>query len=189
MLNEILKIEPPEDYNVKLSHLGNLYVLDADKDGRVTLPEVLRFAEYCRDESNNFKGYEFNFQLQAQSTVRMWKDLQGSHEGDFSAWIGRLLYENAGVQFFEAVSPDIPFVNIESVKLLYDIMEMKTLKSFTLQDFFNLLQQAAEEMQMMPLERKELDNVIPLMVCQNFAKEFLFGFSKLFKEIGLHKNT
>ena len=78
-------------------------------------------------------------------------------------------------------------MNIESVKLLYDIMDMKMLKQFTLQDFFNLLQQAAEEQSMMPLERKELDNHIPLSVCQDFSREFLFGFSRLFKEVGLNK--
>ena len=37
----------------------------------------------------------------------------------------------------------------------------------------------------MALECKELDNYIPLSVCQDFAKEFLMGFGNLFKDIGL----
>jgi hypothetical protein len=191
VLSEVLKMLPPEDYNVRMSHIGNLFILDRDKDGRFTVAEFVSFAEYCRDESVNFKHYEFNFQLQAKSTLRMWKELQQGGEEDFAAWVGRLLYESCGVKSVK-ISADIPhvaFVGIEAVKLLYDVMEMKMLKSFTVQNFLHLLQQAAEEAELMPLECKDLDNMAPLCICQNFAKDFLFGFSGLFKEIGLHKNA
>ena len=39
----------------------------------------------------------------------------------------------------------------------------------------------------MALESKELDNYIPLSVCQDFAKEFIIGFSNVFKEVGLEQ--
>jgi hypothetical protein len=35
----VLALTPPEDFNVKLSHIGNLYVLDLDKDGRFLMKE------------------------------------------------------------------------------------------------------------------------------------------------------
>lgn len=187
VVSEVIKMNPPDDYAVKLSHISNLFVLDGNKDGRFTLEELYKFAEYCRDEGAKFKGYEFPFQLQAQSTLLMWKQLNHGTEDDFAAWIGRIIYENSGVEYFK-IGPGIAFVNIESVKLLYDLIGMHMLKSFSLQDFFNLLQHAAEESNLMPLESKELDNYIPLSICQDFAKEFLLGFSKLFKDIGLHKN-
>ena len=186
-VSEVIKMTPPDDYNVKLTHISNLFVMDSDKDGRFSLNEIYRFAEYCRDESDKFKGYEFTFQLQAQSTLLMWKQLQEGGEDEFAAWMGRLLYENFRVEYFK-ICPGVPFVNIESVKLLYDLLDMHMLKSFSLQDFFNLLQHSAEESNLMPLESKELDNYIPLSICQDFSKEFLIGFSKLFKDIGLHKN-
>ena len=191
VLSEVLKMLPPEDYNVRMNHIGNLFILDKDKDGRFTMQEFEEFAVYCRDESKNFKAYEFNFQLQAKSTLKMWNELQSGSEEDFAAWVGRLLYENCGVKSVK-ISPNLPhvaFVGIEAVKLLYDVMEMKMLKSFTVQNFLHLLQQAAEEADLMPLECKDLDNMAPLCICQNFAKDFLFGFSRLFKEIGLHKNA
>ena len=188
VLSEVVKITPPDDYNVKIGHIGNLFVLDRQKDGRFTIEDLFKFGEYCRDESSKFKGYEFTFQLQAQSTLLMWKELQAGAPEDFSGWVGRLLYENSPVQYF-AVAPGVPFVNIESAKLLYDVMDMKMLKGFSLQDFFNLLQQAAEENRLMPLECKDLDNYVPLSVCQEFSNDFLIGFSRLFKEIGLHKSS
>lgn len=118
--------------------------MDEDKDGRFTLEELINFGKFCNDQSLKFKGYEFQFQLQAQSTICLWQSVQKGDEDDFTAWVGRLLYENTGVQYFDSV-PDIPFVRIETVKLLYDILDMKLLNSFSLQNFFNLLQHAAEE--------------------------------------------
>lgn len=55
VLSEVLKIEPPEDYIVKIGHIGNLFILDQNKDGRFTLKEIIEFAKYCRDHSNTFK--------------------------------------------------------------------------------------------------------------------------------------
>lgn len=52
------------------------------------------------------------------------------------------------------------------------------------QKFFNLLQNCAEELGIMALECNELDGYVPLVVCQDFAREFIRGLSKLMKEIG-----
>lgn len=184
-------MEPPEDYHIRMNHIGNLFLLDTDKDGRFTLQDFEEFAVYCRDEKENFKLYEFSFQLQARSTLKMWNSLQNGSDGDFKAWIGRLLHESCDRKSFSIPSNLllVEFVGIEAVNLLYEIMEMKMLKSFTVQNFLHLLQQAAEEADLMPLEDIKLDNMVPLCICQNFAEEFLVGFSTLFKEIGLHKNT
>ena len=54
------------------------------------------------------------------------------------AWIGRMLYENKGVEYFDNYE-DVPFVKIDSVKLLYDVLNLQILGSLSLQDFFHLL--------------------------------------------------
>lgn len=64
VLSEVLELAPPEDFNVKLSHIGNLYVLDEDKDGRFSMKELVNFGNYCAKNVQNFKTYEFHFQLQ-----------------------------------------------------------------------------------------------------------------------------
>jgi hypothetical protein len=40
---------------------------------------------------------------------------------------------------------------------------------------------------MMALESRELDDFVPLTVCQEFARDFLVGFKGLYKEIELEK--
>ena len=70
--------------------------------------------------------------------MQLWQYLEQHGSENFSAWVGRLLYENSGVSYVDSV-PGIPFVKIQAVKLLYDILDMKVLGEFTLQTFFNLL--------------------------------------------------
>jgi len=41
----------------------------------------------------------------------------------------------------------------------------------------------------MALENRELDNYIPLIVCQEFAKYFFEGFKNLYTDIGLDKTN
>ena len=81
--------------------------------------------------------------------MKLWQSLKENGPDDFAAWVGRLLYENSGgpnngVHYIDTV-PDVPFVRMQAVKLLYDILDIKMLGDFTLQTFFNLLQQSAEE--------------------------------------------
>jgi len=139
-----MKLEPPEKYPVNFTHIGNLFVLDEDRDGRVTLEKLENYAHMCLQHSNSFKDYEFQYQIQAQCTLILFKQIEENGVEDLTAWIGRLLYENTEV-YYEDTLPNVAFVRIETVKLLYDIMDMKLLGGFTLQSFFNLLQQSAEE--------------------------------------------
>lgn len=96
--------------------------------------------------------------------MKLWNSLKENGADDFAAWIGRLLYENSRIEYVDAV-PDVPLVKIQAVKLLYDILNIQMLGDFTLQTFFNLLQQSAEEKNLMALECKELDSYIPLSIC------------------------
>ena len=43
-LSEVLKLETPDDCKVELNHLGNLFVLDGNNDGRVSLKDLRTFA-------------------------------------------------------------------------------------------------------------------------------------------------
>jgi len=46
-IHEIVTFQPPDDYPFTFKHIGNIFVLDKAKDGRVTLAELLEFALYC----------------------------------------------------------------------------------------------------------------------------------------------
>lgn len=46
-LTEILNIQHPEYYKFTFTHIGNLFLLDANKDGRISLSELENFALFC----------------------------------------------------------------------------------------------------------------------------------------------
>ena len=52
-LSEILKIEPPEEYPFNFYHIGNLYVLDNNQDGRIQKEEMIQFGLFCSKELKN----------------------------------------------------------------------------------------------------------------------------------------
>jgi hypothetical protein len=52
------------------------------------------------------------------------------------------------------------------------------------QEFLDLIQQAGEEVGLIPLEEKELDEVVPLKVVQTFSRQFISSFANLMKELG-----
>ena len=60
---------------------------------------------------------------------------------------------------------------------------MKT-NGINIQSFINMLQQCGEEAGLMNLDSEILDNFVPLIICQDFIREFVKGLFKLMKEIG-----
>jgi len=44
VLNDILSVELPDGYQFNLYHLGNLFCMDWNKDGRFTLDDLKSFA-------------------------------------------------------------------------------------------------------------------------------------------------
>lgn len=96
ILSEVLTLSHPEDFPFTFAHIGNLFVLDSDLDGRVKLSELEDFAMFCNKNLRNYKTYEFQSHLQAASTLELWKFIK-ENDNNFEnlvAWIGRLLYEN-----------------------------------------------------------------------------------------------
>ena len=183
-LGEMLQLKSQDEYPFSFAHLGILFVLDDDRDGRVTLEEFLKFGQICNLNMKNYKTYEFQSQLQAFTTLQLWHELKKPDgEGEIIGWVGRLLYENEEVRYFEN-KPGIPFIRLDTVKHLYDFCNVKVMNGMDLQMFFSLLQEYGEEKGMMVLECEEQDGYVPIVICQDFAGEFIRGLSKLMKEIG-----
>ena len=84
-----------------------------------------------------------------------------SNEDDFVAWLSRVLQENQTLHFFKT---DVAFVPQNTIKLLYEILHIKETHNIEFQDFFALMQQAGEEMEVMRVEDVAQDNFVALPV-------------------------
>lgn len=83
------------------------------------------------------------------------------------------------------IYPQQEYVNLEFIEPLYVIFEIQMLKSLSLQDLFNLMQQMAEEENILSLKYEQLDDFVPIVVVEFFISSFLKGYNNMYKEVGL----
>lgn len=72
VLTDILSINLPEDYAFNFFHLGHLFCMDNNKDGRFSLEDLQAFAKMAIKQISNYrqhKQHEINAQLQAYCTL------------------------------------------------------------------------------------------------------------------------
>ena len=105
------------------------------------------------------------------------------------AWLSRLLYEsNQGVVTFPEC-PDVQFIRSDTIKCLYEILNVRQTHNIEFQAFFALMQQTGEEQGYMTVEDESQDDFVPLPVIQGFATDFIKGFSRLMREIGFKQSS
>jgi len=184
VLSEVLRLKPPDDIAIDFRRIGNLFALDQDKDGRFTFDEMINFAQMCKQRQSEYKPHELQQMLQASFTLNLWQYVCADEgEDNFLGWIGRLLYESQEVTHLEN-QPGQPFIKSDTVRDLYEIFNTKTTLGMDFQMIFDLMQQAGEDAGLMKVDSEEVEDYVPLVVCQQFARDFIRGFSNLMNEIG-----
>eukprot|EP00026_Physarum_polycephalum_P009953 Phypoly_transcript_10093.p1 GENE.Phypoly_transcript_10093~~Phypoly_transcript_10093.p1 ORF type:complete len:228 (+),score=17.92 Phypoly_transcript_10093:535-1218(+) len=186
-LDQMLQFQPPRENPIDLSHLGTLYVMDKRLSGRFYFEDLMDFAEvYCAQVAQN-RSYDFQSKFQAYCTLHMWNDLC-KHGGidDFVNWFVKLFSENMPVKKFEG-HPDVEFLPSDTIKTMHQILAIKSTYGVEFQIFFDLMQRVAEEQGIMLLSEKKLDEVVPVTILEQFARDFINGFVKLMSELGFER--
>lgn len=184
-LSEVLQIKAPEEISISFYHIGTLFKLDEDKDGRFTLQDLENYASFCDSKQKEYKPHELQSMLQGACTLIMWQSVCTEEgQNDFEAWIGRVLYENEPIEEFDC-RPGVPFISKYTLLHLFEILNVKATHGVEFQMFFDLLQRVAEEESLMSIDNSELDDFVPLNICQTFARHFIEGFVRLVGQLGV----
>jgi len=184
----MLQIQPPRENPVDLSHLGTLYLMDKRLSGRFYAEDLYDFAEIYAAQAAYNKTYDFQSKFQAYCTLLMWNEVcKPGGIDEFVEWFGKLFAENLSVQHFEGHA-DTEFLPGDTIKTMHQILGIKKTYGVDVQSFFDLMQRVAEEQGIMRLDEEKLDEVVPLEVLKQFARDFINGFLKLMSELGFEKN-
>lgn len=178
---------PPVD----TSHLGVLWVLDRNHDGKITLEELYGLMDFCREEglkyptTNNYDGEEQENTVRALCTIKLWEDVGAGPEGKdaFVNWISNLLIENSSERrrFWRYGSHQ--YIHVFTLEILHKVLKVQEVLGMGFQAFIDVLQRVAEEQKLMDLCDEEQDDWVPLSVVKEFTKSMYLGAVKLMADI------
>ena len=170
---------------VDISHLGVLWVLDRNHDGKITLDELYGLLDFCRQEGMKFPTYEQENNLRALCTIKLWEDVGSSPEGKdaFVHWISNLLIENSSERrrFWRYGSHQ--YIHVFTLEILHKVLKLQEVLGIGFQAFVDVLQRVAEEQKLMDLCDEEQDDWVPLSVVREFTSSTYLGAVKLMADI------
>eukprot|EP00727_Mastigamoeba_balamuthi_P002527 m51a1_g12271 hypothetical protein (200) ;mRNA; f:215703-216436 len=145
VLDELLAVQPPREHPIDLAHLGTLYAVDTDKNGRFEEPEMVEFVKFYVTFRSNERSVDVDAKFQGYCTLRLWNDLaKPSGVDNFVKWIVHLAEENNGLVEFED-RPGERFVSSDSVRAIHRVLNMRAALGVDFQTFFDLMQNYAED--------------------------------------------
>ncbi|KAL6058034.1 EF hand domain containing protein [Balamuthia mandrillaris] len=199
VLQEVLQLHTsnitPKEYDVELTHLGALFVLDVRKDGRFCLDNFLEFVKlgFERDAASNNQSQpvrsDFQTQFKGHCTWIMWNTIEEKGKAAFEEWFSALLSENEEIlgdrKKLRGVHP-FPgnYLSRGTIVLMHKILNIKKAYGVNTQKLFDMMQRAAEEQDVMALDQEELDDFVPLIILRQFAIDFIQGFTALMSDLG-----
>lgn len=163
-----------------------LFMLDMDKNGKISLRDMQQFAVWCGLATEHMASRDpqsFQSEVQAQCTLAMWKQvcLVDGGRRAFSEWFQRLFSVGMAVRLPQ--HPDRVFVNNEAVATLHDVLSIQELYGINYQSLIDLMQRVAEDMGDLDLYDSTLDNLIPIRVLHIFADNFIEGFVNMMQSL------
>jgi len=182
VLDQVLQMQPFREQPVDVAHLGTLFCLDENKDGRFSEAEFGKFAAQFSGKKSF--SHDFQMHLQAFCTLHMWNEV--TKEGGvemFVEWFGKLLQENS-MDWRQFRGTREIFLDGDTVRTLHRLLNIKLMYGYSFDNFFGLMQRVAEEKSLMQLENEKYDEYVPLAIVKFFGREFITGFSRVMSDMG-----
>lgn len=176
---------------VDISHLGVLWVLDRNHDGKITLDELYGLLDFCREHGAKYPTYEQENNVRALCTIKLWEDVGKGSEGKeaFVNWISNLLVENSSERrrFWRYGAHQ--YIHVFTLEILHKLLKIQEVLGIGFQAFVDVLQRVGEEQKLMDLCDEEQDDWVPLSVVKEFASSTYLGAVKLMSDISTYSSA
>ena len=186
VIEEAKKLQSLDEYPIDFKKLAVLFMLDVDKNGKFSLDDLNKFADWCGSVTEHLKSDQQSFksELQAQCTLHMWKQINTARNGRqvFGDWFVRLFSVGRVVKV--AKYPKTHWVSIDTASVIHELLSIKELYGISCQQLIDLMQSVGEEKGLMSLDDEQLDEIIPTEVIHDFAVAFINGFLNMMSSLG-----
>lgn len=186
VLEELRMMKSMVDFPVNFCHLGTLFVVDSDLDGRIALSDLIVFANMWASQQRNYERFDFQARMQGQCTLKLCKFVlsEGGVE-KFVDWFTKVVMGKREAYKF-AKYPNALYTNWDTAKLVHEVLNIEKAYGYDSQAFFDLLQRVGEEMGMLHIDDDELDEAIPMPAIRLLAEQFITGFIKMLPQMGFN---
>lgn len=205
-LDDMFLLQHPPIMPIDFTHLGTLFVIDKNLDGKFTLQDLYTFAELCESKRKVYEPHEFlvflfivvlymQSKMQGLCTYLMWYTCVQQGQDVVEKWLFNCVYLNGPVRRFDSVK-DVAFIHRDNILPLYKVLRIDRAYSISFHDFFDLMQNAGEGMihrtqLFLLLENcgfdmmdEEFDDVVPESIVMYFIKTVLGGFNQMMHDVG-----
>lgn len=157
-------IDGGRSFKLNLQHVPLLYQIDSDKDGLVSLTDIMNLSGFLLqiDERDALKS------LKANSTL-----LLNKQHDQFVRWFGASVVQIDGQEIIDGV----PSVRRQVMSVVYELFNAKITR-VSLDEFVETLQISAQQ-----LGLKVSEDYVPIVVIQTLAQHVVTGIQELYKEI------
>ncbi len=175
-LHQVLEAHPPRDISFELKHIGTLFLLDLDRDGLFCVKHFLDFAVWCH--AKDVRTHDVAAGVRALCTSQMYGEVCEREGADaFTDWFCRLVTLSGPVMVL--TGPDgekNEYIDRATVQCVHSLLDMERTHGLDAPGFFDLCQRVGEELGLMGLDDDALDEMVPVIVIERFAREFVKGF-------------
>ena len=158
------------------------------------MEDFQKLSKISEEKEKKYKRDEFSSQLQAYFTLLMWKNVC-SEEGEniFVEWVKKLIINNDNLKKSintnesedDSFNPDPnKYVDINNLKTLYDILDVKNTHGIDFQNFFDLMKLTSKNIEETEHIEKINDDYVLISVLDFFCIHFIRGLSTIIYDLG-----
>ncbi|KAL0211024.1 hypothetical protein P9112_009322 [Eukaryota sp. TZLM1-RC] len=188
-IKQLVSINFLDDPVFSFKEVPALYLINFNEEGRVTKNALNKFLSFA--QSLNLWGEDLVQRLHREGLLNMLKASQTKHlqRGTFGDWLALILTGSFKAHNIKSLRK-VEYVTIDAIALLYRLGFFFNATALhnadcELQSIIEIFQRYAEAFNLLPLDIKSLDNVVPVPAIVSFGDLYAKGLSTAVSDLNI----